>query len=471
MSEIAGEKTNPIAAVLPLAIIVGILGLFLTTYFGEIGEETFIPFASTVALFVYILTFIDIRIGLAALFLTIGMSPELTIGEVSNVRLEDFVVPVIFIAWITRLIEKREEFAPTVLKAPIILYIVVAIVASLLGITAETTKPTRCFMVFGKTVEYFIIFLIVLNNIKSEKDAKAFIIMAIIIAIISSFRSLTTYEIEKETIRATRVMGPPGETANILAGYIIMNMGITVGLFLSLQNIRYRLLLGLIFFFLLYTLMFTFSRTGYAALALGLIFFGIIKKRQVLFVVLVALIAFPLIAPPEVANRAMTISNVPTQDQPESWKARVAAWNESIDVVISSPLFGKGLGSVNLADTDNEYVKVAREMGILGLLVFVWLMVKIGIQAFFAYNNVTYDKFIHGYIAGYLIAFLSILIHAMGATSFTSIRTMETFMLLTGIFVAIVNNYQEWEKEAKHAITPENIEYAATKGKKVSWTT
>ena len=35
-------------------------------------------------------------------------------------------------------------------------------------------------------------------------------------------------------------------------------------------------------------------------------------------------------------------------------------------------------------------------------------------------------------------------IHAVGATSFTSIRTMECFIVVTGLFGALYNRAEEW---------------------------
>ena len=49
---------------------------------------------------VYIVTFIDLTLGLAILIACVGLSPELSIGGIQNLRLEDFVMPALIISWI-----------------------------------------------------------------------------------------------------------------------------------------------------------------------------------------------------------------------------------------------------------------------------------------------------------------------------------------------------------------------------------
>lgn len=442
----AEDRDAPLRTIIPVLFVVGILALVVVYFFGDISGENFYPLAATVALLIYILTFIDIRIGIAALILAVGLSPGLAVGDVGHVRFEDFVVPPLFVSWITRVIGKREVFAPTALKGPVILYLVIALIANLVGITTGSIKNIEySFFFLAKNIEYFIIFVIILNNIKSEQDAKALIIISVIVGLLTGLRSISSYETAE---RAARIMGPLGETGNIVAGYFIMQMCIILGLFLTTDNVRNRVLLGISFLFLLYVTMLTFSRTSYIALVVSLIIFGILKNRKLLIVSIIGLIFFPLIAPEGVISRASTIANIASQaQQPESWGARVSAWEKSFGDIISSPFFGGGLGFTNLGDIDNEYVRVAVDMGIGGLIVFLWLLFRIGKQVLFAYDNIIYDSTIFGYISGFFMAYIAMLIHALGATSFTTIRTMETFMILTAILMAIINGYQEWQKD------------------------
>src|SRR5947209_4106451 len=88
------------------------LGLFL---YGLVrGTEADLHLQIGVAAFflVYIVTFIDLTLGLAILIACVGLSPELTIGGLQNLRLEDFVMPALIISWITRMMQQRIPLAP-----------------------------------------------------------------------------------------------------------------------------------------------------------------------------------------------------------------------------------------------------------------------------------------------------------------------------------------------------------------------
>jgi O-antigen ligase len=328
----------------------------------------------------------------------------------------------------------------------------VVILSAIFGISMGTVSFRTALLVTGKTLEYFLIFLIVLNCLRSERDVKAFIIMAIVISVISCLAGFAraTHPTEEGFVFEGRVMGPYGETANILAGYILFHLAIVTGLFLHADRFSYRFILGMIFFLLFYTMLVTFSRTGYIALVGGFILFGLLKKRQFLLMLFVIFILFAIMAPQSVKERMATIIKIPTSTPPPSFAARRAAWEAAFDRVTLSPIFGFGPGYTPLGWVDNEYIRVMQDLGFLGLAVFLWFLYKLGRQAFHVCGRVRHDWLIRGYTVGFLIAFLSILVHALGATSFTSIRTMEIFMVLTALFVSIANNYRQWEAEHTH---------------------
>ena len=67
---------------------------------------------------------------------------------------------VAFFAWITRVIERKESFSPTDLKIPMIMYIAVTGLSTLLGsVTMESFRPMHAATHYFKYVEYFIIFI------------------------------------------------------------------------------------------------------------------------------------------------------------------------------------------------------------------------------------------------------------------------------------------------------------------------
>ena len=76
-----------------LLIILVPFGLLLYALIRGTEVDLHLQIGVAAGFLVYIVTYIDITLGLAILIACVGLSPELTIGSIQNVRLEDFVVP------------------------------------------------------------------------------------------------------------------------------------------------------------------------------------------------------------------------------------------------------------------------------------------------------------------------------------------------------------------------------------------
>jgi len=323
----------------------------------------------------------------------------------------------------------------------------VGLLAGLWGVSMETVQLETVALILGKNLIFVLIFMLILNHIRSYQEFRAFVIFTLLVSLVSA---LTNSPLSQSYADAGRIHGPYGETGNIFAGYLIMHICILLGLFLHLPTLRGRVFSLLACLPLLYTLLFTLSRTSYAALAIAVSFFAIFKHRRLVAIVLFSVLIFPAIAPEMVFDRAATILQIANQEgkAPPSWEARVQAWEASTHKIFDRPLLGSGPGSIPFGWIDNEYVRVAVDMGIIGLMVFLWLLLIIGIRANSVYNTLEGPGIMKGYSAGYLMALVAIIVHGSGATSFTAIRTMETFMLLTGLMAVLYIRHEKW-KEAE----------------------
>src|SRR6185436_10641900 len=79
------------------------LGLLLYGLFKGADADLHLQIGIVAFFLVYIVTFIDLTLGLAILIACVGLSPELTIGPIQNLRLEDFVVPALILSWVMRM--------------------------------------------------------------------------------------------------------------------------------------------------------------------------------------------------------------------------------------------------------------------------------------------------------------------------------------------------------------------------------
>ena len=423
-------------------MLLGILAFLMTALAGgDVRSDSFLEFGAALAALVYLLTFANIQLGLAILIVCIGFSPEVSIAGFNSIRFEDFLVPALLAAWILRSLKTRDDPLSSVVHKPFLFYLSAALISCLIGIAFNEIRPGTSVSILGKSLEYYLIFLILLNNIRTYAEFKAFVIFSLLVSLCAAVISGAPVVTEAST---HRVHGPEGELANIFGGYIIMHMAILVGLFLHSLSMRGRVLtlLGLAAF--IHPLLYTYSRTSYAALTLATSIFALLKHRRLLILVLFALILFPLIAPDAIVHRALTITTVVTEGGPESWRARVSAWEASSPLIMSSPIFGNGLGAVAFGDVDNEYVHVVVDMGMMGLGFLIWLLVRTGLKMLRTYDELPAPGFMKGFVGGYIIALMTIVIHSFGATSLSAIRTMETFMMFTSFAMILAARREEW---------------------------
>jgi hypothetical protein len=393
---------------------------------------------------VYIVTFIDLTLGLAILIACVGLSPELTIFGIQNIRLEDFVVPALLLSWFTKAMERRLPLAHTLIMPALPLYGAAIILSTLLGVGAGTTSLTKALLYMGKFTEFFLIYLLLVNNVLKREEFRALAIFAVLVSLASALMTANAFS---DDLSVGRLNGPLGETANMYGGFLILNMAIAMGLFLHAPTGGGRTAAAAAVVLLGIPLLYTYSRTSFVALAGATLIFGAVKDRRLLMVALIVGLLLPVIAPDSIWERISTISGMTTGESPSSWLSRVAAWvMEGGRTMDKSPLFGFGLASIPLGQVDNEYVRVFVDTGVLGLFLFLWVMGRLGRRAHSLVNSFEPHTFERGYASGYCIAFIAMAIHAIGATSYTSIRTMECFIVLTGLFATLYNHREEWSE-------------------------
>lgn len=436
------SESNPIGIVVAVCFLIGALAYVLVGLIGGPQEAGFWLFAGVGGLLVYILTFVDLRIGISIMIMAVGISPEMSVEDVPNIRLEDFIVPVVAFSWLTRHIAQRESFKSSLLSGPIIAYIGVMLVGGMVGLLQETIVLRSTILFVGKSMIYFLMYLVILNTTRTIQELKAYTILLILVALISTVTSLGP-AYESDAVAAGRLHGPFGETANIYAGYLIMMLSLMIGMFLYVQSPGARFGLGISALIVFYGLMVTLSRTSYIALMFALVVFGLFRARRLLVLTLLIFVLVPLLAPEGIVGRVKSIYTSLTFQQQESFAARVSEWQDAWWRMKDKPQ-GWGPGYIPLGWVDNEYLRVGVDLGFIGLAVFLWMLWRMGRLAFNNFDAPLNDPTIKGFAAGYAIAFLAVLMHAVGATTLSSIRTAEAFMLLAGLASALYVNREEW---------------------------
>lgn len=433
-----GEPRSPLPRILQ---VMGALGVFMLLGWLVLSgfEDLLLP-AVVLGLPLYLIVLVDPILGLAILIACIGLSPEFSIGGIRNLRAEDFMIPGLLLGWFLRAGHERKPLADARIWAPALVSLAAMILSTISGASAGSVKPGAAFFIMAKYAEYLLIYLLVINLVRTEAEVRALAIFSIMVAVASATLSLTSSVSYAADVAEGRVRGPLGETANIYGGYLGVHLLLTLGFFLHSTTGGARLISGATVVLLGISILFTYSRTSYVAVGGAILIFGVIKYRRLLVILLILGILVPILAPTSVMDRMATVGGVAAGPTPYSWDARLYAWQWAMGRMSAfDSIIGKGIGSVGFGDVDSEYVRIFSDMGVLGVFLFLWLLVRIGLLASRTHDALPEYTFRRGYVAGYLMAFLTMTIHSVAATTFSAIRTEETFMILTGLMTAIAN--------------------------------
>jgi hypothetical protein len=390
----------------------------------------------------YLAAFYDLTLGLAILILCSGISPEFSLAGFNDLRLSDFVVPALLASWMLRSVEQREPLVPTGLGAPLALAVAVSLLSTLLGTATGTTTLFYAARILAKQAEYLLILVLFANAVRRPGEFRALAIFTLL----SAVASLAYSHQEVATIDGEgRLGGPDGETANIFGGFLAMHLALALGLFLGTQDRGARLGFAAVIVFITGILLSTLSRTSLVAIGAGSLLFAVLKDRRLLTLLAIFAALLPVLAPATVWNRVESIFGTAVGAGPSSWLARVEAWEKHVPRVLGeNPVLGFGTGSIAFGEIDNEYVRILVDNGLLGLAAFLWILFRMASHANRLTRELPEGTFERSFASGYWIALWTLIVHAVGCTSFTAIRTMESFMVLTGLFLALSWRRAEW---------------------------
>lgn len=230
-----------------------------------------------------------------------------------------------------------------------------------------------------------LLFLVVAAAIKNVKQIKILVLlMSLSILMVNrSFYNLAKDRDFSHFSPALRDAGPLGYASdNGLAAFEAQFVCFILGLYAFEKKKLIKLGIFCVVLSSVYCLAYAFSRGGYAGLLVGLVCLGVLKEKKLLLVVMVLLIGWHVLLPNSVQERIlMTYEEGEGADA--STMERVSLWQDAMHIFDHNPVIGTGFSTYSymervglFRDTHNYYLKVLVETGILGLLLFLWVLGK-----------------------------------------------------------------------------------------------
>jgi O-antigen ligase len=135
-------------------------------------------------------------------------------------------------------------------------------------------------------------------------------------------------------------------------------------------------------------LMYSLSRAGYVAFLAGWLFIGLFQQRKLLILLVVFAFSWTVFVPPAVQQRVEMTYDPQSRTLDNSANTRLSLWNNALEVFDTNAIMGTGFntyeymqlnkrtdgGTGYYQDTHNYFVKVLVETGVVGMLMFLWLL-------------------------------------------------------------------------------------------------
>ena len=407
--------------------------------------------------------FLSPRLSLFILMFSMLLSPEFGSRDVSGqgftIRFEDLLILVMGFAWLAKSAVHKEIGLAiyTKLNRPILIYIVVCFISTLLGIIRGTVaSPITGIMFVLKYFEYFVIFFLTINNVSSKQHLKSLLgtmFAVYIIVVLIGFSQIPS---------GNRISAPfEGETGepNTLGGYLIIMMSLNLALFLYTENIRYRILAGISAFMGFIALLYTLSRAswlGFAMMYIVLIMLST-KKTVLIVAILIGILIAPFVLPDVVVDRFLytfqkdrkigALSHYSLSEleymyhtgdvsYDSSTMARLNSMKQSLKDFQKKPMLGYGVTGYEFLDA--QFHRVLIETGMIGFISYLYLLFITGKSLYKVHKDYRKVPLYRIVSLGSIAAFIGLLFHSIGSNTFIIVRIMEPFWCLVGLNLSII---------------------------------
>lgn len=447
-SYIGGQTT--LELIIPLVIVLvvlTVLALMIPVL------STFQIVALTAGIVISVASFVSTDIALYILIFSMLLSPEFIVGSTGGaslgrgvtLRLDDFLIVIIGISWVGKMSIKKELglFLKTPLNKPIFYYIIICLLATLIGAFYQRVDLKTGILYVLKYFQYMIIYFMVANHLESKKQARNYLWALLITCAIVSIIGIS--QIPGGGRVSAPFEGGAGEP-NTFGGYLVFMISITVGLWLTSNSLRNQIIYSLLGFLFAVPLIYTQSRSSYLAVIPAMLAFVWLSDKRHWVAMTIILVGFslPFIAPEPAKERIeYTFTQGKTQKNvievggvklDTSLSARLKSWKSAADDWVEHPILGYGVTGYRFVDA--QYIRVITETGLLGFLTYSLLMVTLFRLAHHVFKEVV-DPFYKGLAMGYIAGFIGLLYHGIGANTFIIVRIMEPFWFVTAMVAMI----------------------------------
>lgn len=407
------------------------------------------------------------NIPIVLLALAIGLSPSIVVGHIAQrdveVRLEDILMVIFGIAWIASFIrQKKTHIAKPPLCLPILAWMSIVIITTLLNSIFENVFPLRAFFYVAKELQFFFLYFYFFYHVKTLESAKGLIAMWIAVATINATWIIYQLFMGISWGGAT-VYGP---TAIVEQFGPLPSGGFFFLLFTNLSSIAIfyylalrispakKIILGLLCVLPMIGIITSGSRTSVLVIAmvifLTLLLYQIKRgglKTAFASVLLLVILGgtFLYLVSSKIAVRGYPLN--PSAILLGLKSGHGVAWRDQMNAFERrSPLytfFGLGRG-VFLAheESHSQYVRNFIETGIIGSVAFLILLGAILKRTFYTFAYAK-DPLVVALASGLFISTIAMVASSVSAEIFFSVKIDEVYWSFAGLAMAVITLHEK----------------------------
>lgn len=354
-----------------------------------------------------------------------------------------------------KIINKERYLIATPINIPFLLLILIAAVSIFNSVSLKAS-------IHGiiKLLKYGFIFIIISEQLKDKTHLKRIIIALIsgvYLATLDGFYQLCFgYDLLRHkpadfVIGLFRVKAAFPHT-NIFAGYLALFVPVSIALALYYFKGKRKLLLGVVSVSVLYCLILTFSRSAVLGGFIAVLFTAIVKRDKLILAILVlTVLAAPFLLPQSIRDWAKSTDSV--------WelllnKARLNIYKTSLNMVRAHPFIGVGVNTFclnyekyKIHETEeftgpgyyahNIYLHTAGEIGVIGLLIFLWTLFALFREWVKSYKHIK-DNFLKVCSLGIVAGIIAFLINGLTETNLYYPKIAVLFWFQIGLLLGIL---------------------------------
>ena len=412
---------------------------------------TSVPLMAVAGAVLFFIGFVNTNLAVMLLIGAMLLSPEFSVAKIPGrdvvLRIEDLLIVIFTVSWLMRLalVKKSGFIVRTPLNRNILFFSIVFILVTLRGMLLEYVNPLKGTFFALKYLQYFMFYFFACSVLQSKNQVRLYIKAFLITYIVVSFYAMSQIGFQGRVSAPFEGEGEP----NTLGGYLVLLQAIILGMTVHLKMHKHRVILGALFFLSLLPFVFTFSRASYLAflpMYFVVVFFNRTRKRNILIGALIVTVVLGVFFfPQNVKNRlAHTFIPEATIDAPPqsllgiqfgpSASARMFSWKIMTGRWKQSPFLGYGVTGQGFID--GQYIRTLVEMGAVGMIAFILLLVALYKNTLRIYKT-SKDDLYKGLSLGFLAGHVGLMVHAISTNTFILIRIMEPYWFLAGMVMTI----------------------------------